>query len=87
VFFLNHGLGKGDDMSVSERLSNLLSQRLGIEPFENNKDWNDEFKSFDSLDKIDLLYAIEDEFKIKLNVETMFDDFDDLSNQIKNISS
>jgi len=39
------------------------------------------------LDKIDLLYAIEDEFKIKLNVETMFDDFDDLSNQIKNISS
>lgn len=50
---------------LSKEVSEAMCQRLQIENINDEKEWEKEFESLDSLDMIDLVFALEDRFKIK----------------------
>ena len=69
-----------DDTSVI--VSKLLSDRLCIDPVTNISDWDENFKSLDSLDMIDILFCVEDHFNIRLREDCQILSFTDLVNQV-----
>jgi acyl carrier protein len=50
---------------LSKEVSDVMCRRLQIDNIEDEKDWEREFQSLDSLDLIDLIFVLEDEFRVK----------------------
>ena len=50
---------------LSKEVSDVMCRRLQIDNIEDEKDWEREFQSLDSLDLIDLIFALEDNFHVK----------------------
>ena len=66
-------------MNTKVVLSKLLSDRLDMDDVKDFSEWNQRFKEMDSLDMIDLVFAIEDHFRVKLPAECNMSTFDDLA--------
>ena len=69
-----------DDTSAI--VSKLLSDRLCVGPVKDISDWDENFKSLDSLDMMDILFCVEDHFSVSLIEDCQILSFTDLVNQI-----
>jgi len=58
---------------LSRQVSDVMCKRLQIENIEKENDWDQEFRSLDSLDIVDLIFALEEHFNVKFpdKLETM----------------
>jgi acyl carrier protein len=58
---------------LSKEVSDVMSKRLQIDKIEKENDWDNEFGSLDSLDMVDLMFALEEHFHVKFSdkFETM----------------
>jgi acyl carrier protein len=63
-------------------VSKLLSDRLCVGPIKDISEWDENFKSLDSLDMMDILFCVEDHFNIRLREDCQILSFTDLVNQI-----
>ena len=63
---------------LANQVSEVISKRLGTGPVHDKSEWEEHFKTLDSLDMMDLIFDIENKFNIKVNAEAHIKNFDDL---------
>lgn len=71
-------------MEVKDKLLQVISSKFGMDQIKEDE-INKELAAFDSLDHIDLLYAIEDAFKIKIPIDRSFKNCDDIVTIINHV--
>ena len=63
---------------LANQISEVVSNRLGTGPVHDINELEEQFKTLDSLDMMDLIFDIENKFNIKVNAEAQIRNFNDL---------
>ena len=69
--------------SLSQKVSDLICDRLSIDRIEKEEDWKEQFKEMDSLDVVDAMFVIEDKLKVKFPYEIKFTSFQQIIEFLK----